>query len=100
MKKELKVPKFKNEKEEREFWAKINLADYFELEDFSSASFPNLKPTSRSISIRLPEYLIVRIKEQANELNVPYQSLMKRYLAKGVLEDRYQKQEARAGSQR
>lgn len=84
MKKPLKLPKFKNEDEEREFWAKINLADYFEPSDFVPVSFPNLKPTTRSISIRLPEYLIDRIKEQANEINVPYQSLIKGYLKKAV----------------
>ena len=86
MRKPLRLPKFKNEDAEREFWSKINLADYYEPSDFVSASFPNLKPTSRSISIRLPEYLIDRLKEQANEINIPYQSLMKGYLRKGVLE--------------
>jgi predicted DNA binding CopG/RHH family protein len=63
----------------------VNLADYFELSDFERVSFPNLKPSSRSISIRLPEYLLIRIKEQANELNVPYQSLMKKYIAEGMM---------------
>jgi len=84
MKKKLKIPKFKNEDEERAFWAKINLADYFEPDDFVKVSFPNLKPTTRSISIRMPEYLIDRIKEQANEINIPYQSLIKSYLKKAV----------------
>ena len=84
MKKQLKIPKFKNEDKEREFWSKINLADYFEPSDFVPVSFPNLKPTTRSISIRLPEYLIDRIKEQANEINVPYQSLIKGYLKRAV----------------
>jgi len=84
MKKPLKLPRFKNEDAEREFWAKINLADYFEASDFQRVSFPNLKPTTRAISIRLPEYLINRIKEQANEINVPYQSLIKGYLKKAV----------------
>jgi len=84
MKKPLKLPKFKNEDAERKFWAKINLADYFEASDFQKVSFPNLKPTTRAISIRLPEYLIDRIKEQANEINVPYQSLIKGYLKKAV----------------
>lgn len=65
MKKPLKLPKFKNEDKEREFWAKINLADYFEPSDFKPVSFPNLKPTTRAISIRLPEYLIDRIAEEA-----------------------------------
>lgn len=47
MKKILKLPEFKNEDAERDFWAKINLSDYFEPEDFVSVSFPNLKPTTR-----------------------------------------------------
>ena len=85
MKKKLKpVPKFKNEDEEREFWAKINLADYYEPSDFVRVSFPNLKPTTRSISIRIPEYLLNRVKEKANEINIPYQSLIKQYIKKGV----------------
>lgn len=85
--KKLKIPKFRNEDQERDFWAKVNLADYLKAADFVPASFPNLKPSSRSISIRLPEYLLIRIKEQANELNVPYQSLMKKYIAEGMLEE-------------
>ncbi|PIS14126.1 hypothetical protein COT65_00505 [Candidatus Shapirobacteria bacterium CG09_land_8_20_14_0_10_47_13] len=86
MKKKLNLPKFKNEDEERDFWAKIDLSEYYEPSDMESVSFPNLKPTSRSISIRLPEYLIDRIKEQANEINIPYQSLIKGYLKKAVFE--------------
>jgi len=84
MKKPLKLPKFKNEDEEREFWWKLDLTEYFEPSDFERVSFPNLKPTSRSISIRLPEYLINRVKEKANKINVPYQSLIKMYIKKGV----------------
>lgn len=84
MKKKLNIPRFKNEKEESEFWAKLNLADYFESADFERVSFPNLKPTSRAISIRLPEYLLNLIKEKANEINIPYQSLIKTYIKKGA----------------
>lgn len=84
MKKKLELPKFKNEDEEREFWAKIDLSEYYEPSDLEPVSFPNLKPTTRSISIRLPEYLIDRIKEQANEISVPYQSLIKGYLKRAV----------------
>jgi len=47
-------------------------------------SFPNLKPSSRAISLRLPEPMIVRLKEQANERRVPYQSLIKQYIAEGL----------------
>lgn len=61
MKKNLHIPKFKNEDEERDFWANVNLSDYFEASDFQVVSFPNLKPTSKSISIRLPEYLLNQI---------------------------------------
>ena len=81
MKKLLKVPNFKNENEERDFWAKINLADYYEPSDAEKVSFPNLKPTSKPISIRLPEYLVDRIKEKANQINVPYQALIKETLS-------------------
>jgi predicted DNA binding CopG/RHH family protein len=84
VKKKLKIPKFKNEAEEQEFWAHIDLADYFETKDFQSVSFPNLKPTSRAISIRLPEPMLMRLKEQANELHVPYQALIKQYIAQGL----------------
>lgn len=84
MKKKLILPKFKNEDAERDFWAKIDLSDYYEPSDMVSVSFPNLKPTSRPISLRIPEYLIDRVKEKANAINIPYQSLMKLYIEKGV----------------
>ena len=84
MKKPLKIPKFRNEDEERKFWAKIDLSQYLESSDLKSVSFPNLKPTSRSISIRIPEYILFRVKERANRLNIPYQSLIKEYIAQGI----------------
>ena len=85
MKKKLEVPKFKNEDQEAAFWAKIDLSKYFEADDFERVSFPNLKPTSRPISIRIPEYLLIRLKERANEINIPYQSLIKEYIKRGIL---------------
>ena len=84
MKKVFKIPKFSNEDEERKFWSKVDLSNYFEPKDFQKVSFPNLKPTSRSISIRIPEYILHRIKEEANEINIPYQSLIKGYLKKAI----------------
>lgn len=63
MKKVIKLPKFKNENEERKYWSKIDLSQYFEPDDFEEVSFPNLKPTSRSISIRIPEYLKGYLKQ-------------------------------------
>lgn len=85
MKKKLNIPKFKNEDAEREFWANLDLSEYFEPTDFERVSFPNLKPTTRAISIRIPEYLLNRVKERANEINIPYQSLIKEYIKKGAL---------------
>ncbi len=85
MKKPLKIPKFKNEDREREFWSKIDLSDYLEPNDLADVSFPNLKPSTRSISLRLPEYVIARTKEKANALDIPYQTLMKQYIARGAL---------------
>jgi len=84
MKKKLKLPKFKNEDEERKFWWNLDLSEYYESSDLERISFPNLKPTTRSISIRIPEYLLNRVKEKANEINIPYQSLIKEYIKKGA----------------
>lgn len=84
MKRRLKIPQFKKEGQERNFWSRIDLADYFESKELSSVSFPNLKPTSRSISLRIPEAMFLRLKEQANECHIPYQSLIKQYIAKGI----------------
>lgn len=77
MKKAINLPEFNNEDEEREFWANVDLSEYFEAEDFEPVSFPNLKPTSRSISIRFPEYVLDAVKEKANMMGVPYQALIK-----------------------
>ncbi len=87
MKKHLKkIPKFKNEGEERKFWDTHSSVDYFDWSRAQNVIFPNLKPTSRSISIRLPEYIINQVKIEANKLDIPYQALMKQYIAKGVLQ--------------
>lgn len=84
MKKPLNVPKFKNEDEERRFWEKVDLAEHFEAGDFERASFPDLKPTTRPVSIRISVSDLNRVKERANETNIPYQSLIKEYIHKGV----------------
>ncbi len=81
MKKPLVLPKFKNEDEERNFWAKINLADYYEPSDAQHVYFPNLKPTTQPVSIRLPKYMLSRLKEKANSMSIPYQALIKTVLS-------------------
>ena len=87
MKKVLKVPKFKNEDQEREFWDKTDFGDYFEAKDFVRASFPNLKPTSKAISLRMPQTILWDIKQRANSIDIPYQALMKKYISDGIRRD-------------
>jgi predicted DNA binding CopG/RHH family protein len=82
------IPKFKNEKAEAEFWSSHDSAEYIDYAHSKRAAFPNLKPTTRTISIRLPESLIEHIKQLANKRDVPYQSLIKIFLAEKVVEKR------------
>jgi predicted DNA binding CopG/RHH family protein len=85
MKKILKqIPKFKNEDEERDFWAKADSSKYFDWSKAEEVIFPNLKPSTESISLRLPSILLANIKQLANKKDVPYQSLMKIFLAEKV----------------
>ena len=72
MKKPLNLPEFKNEDQERDFWDKIDLSEYFEPSDFKRVVFPNLKATKRLISIRLPDDLIDEVKQKAKKHDVPY----------------------------
>lgn len=84
-KKDIKlIPRFKNEDEERDFWATHDATDYFD--QFKPVEFDlsELKFSTETISLRLPQYLLARIKELANKKDVPYQSLMKIFLAEKV----------------
>lgn len=83
-----RIQKFKNEDEEREFWATHSPLDYFESRSFERPLFPNLKPSLKSISIRLPESMLAEIKILANKKDVPYQSLAKMYLARQIALER------------
>jgi predicted DNA binding CopG/RHH family protein len=82
-----KVPKFKSEKEELEFWSTHDSADYIDYSKTKRALFPNLKPSTRTISIRLPESLIQHLKVLANKRDIPYQSLLKMFLVEKVEEE-------------
>lgn len=82
-----KMPKFKNEQEERDFWSDHDSTEYMDFSDAQEALFPNLKPTTRTISVRLPETLIDKLKTLANKRDVPYQSLLKVLLAEKVEEE-------------
>ena len=83
--KELKpVPEFKSEAEEREFWKTHDSTDYLDWSKAMRVRFPNLKLSTQSISIRLPVSLLEQIKIEANKRDVPYQSLIKVWLAEKV----------------
>ena len=82
MNKKLKaVPKFHTEGAERAFWESHDTADYFDLSKAQRARFPDLKLSTTAISLRLPQGLLDRIKIAANKRDVPYQSLIKVWLA-------------------
>ncbi len=84
MKKLKSVPKLKSTIEEDRFWQDKDSSDYIDWSLAKRAGLPNLKPSTRSISLRLPEALLNEIKILANKEDVPYQSLIKILLAKGV----------------
>ena len=79
-----KIPKFKNEIEERLFWQKHDSSEYIDWSDAESVVMPKLKPSTRSISIRLPESMIEELKVLANKRDVPYQSLLKIFISERI----------------
>jgi predicted DNA binding CopG/RHH family protein len=88
MKKKLIVPKFKNDDEEFNFWSKLDLSEYYTSADFKHFDIDTLitdsqKSRTRRITMRLPDKLIEKVKQQASKLDVPYQSLMKMYIQQG-----------------
>jgi predicted DNA binding CopG/RHH family protein len=87
MKKIKKLPEFKNEDEERAFWANHELSDVFDVSKGVDAVFPNLKSSAKTITIRVPESLLFNLKNIANKKDVPYQSLVKMFLDEKVREE-------------
>jgi predicted DNA binding CopG/RHH family protein len=86
MRKLKKIPDFKNEAEERAFWESHDSSEYLDWDKAQPVSLPNLKPSTKTISLRLPEGLLNRIKIEANKRDMPYQSLIKAWLAENVRE--------------
>ena len=80
MKKASKIPVFKNEEEERAVWSKNDSSEYVDWDVSEKVAFSNLKPTTKTISLRLPEYIIDELKVLAHKKDVPYQSLIKIFL--------------------
>ena len=79
-----RIPKFKNEDEEREFWASHDSTEYINWKQAKRVILPNLKPSVKKISLRLPESMLEELKLIANKKDVPYQSLMKIFLSERI----------------
>ncbi len=79
-----KIPKFKSEDKEREFWADADSLEFIDWKKAKKVVLPDLKPSVRTISLRLPESMLEEIKLLANKRDVPYQSLMKMFLAERI----------------
>ncbi|SEM17177.1 BrnA antitoxin family protein [Halomonas daqiaonensis] len=88
MSKQKKIPELESEAEERGFWKARDSSDYEGWSQAQPASFPKLKPSTKTISLRLPETLLDRIKIKANERDMPYQSPIKAWLADDVDDSR------------
>jgi predicted DNA binding CopG/RHH family protein len=80
------IPRFASEDAERAFWAKEDSTQYLDWTKAKRANFPNLKPSTKTISLRLPESTIEALKVLANKRDVPYQSLLKVFLAEKIEE--------------
>jgi predicted DNA binding CopG/RHH family protein len=100
MKPRKKIPTFKDEDAEREFWAKADSSDYIDWSQAQRIMLPNFRPTLRTISLRLPESMIAELKLLANQRDVPYQSLLKVFLAERINEERTGKSGERRSSSR
>jgi predicted DNA binding CopG/RHH family protein len=79
-----KIPTFSSEDQERAFWAKNDSTEFVDWSKAQRVTLPNLKPTVRTISLRLPESMIAELKLLANKRDVPYQSLLKLFLAERI----------------
>jgi len=82
------IPKFRTEAEERRFWETHDTTSYVDWSKAQEASFPDLKPSTTAISLRLPSSLLSELKILANKQDVPYQSLLKVLLAESVARER------------
>lgn len=81
------IPEFKNEDEEREFWAQADSTKYLNWDRAERVVFPELKPSTKTISLRLSESMLNELKMLANKMDVPYQSLIKIYLRERIDQD-------------
>ena len=90
-----KIPTFTTEAEEQAFWATHDSTEYVDWSKAKRAVFPNLKPSTKIISLRLPETMLAELKLLANKRDVPYQSLLKIFLSERI-EDELQRHQPKA----
>jgi predicted DNA binding CopG/RHH family protein len=81
------IPKFKSENKERDFWSKRDSTDFIDWKKAKKVILSNLKPSVKTISIRLPEMMLEELKLLANKRDIPYQSLLKIFLAERLKEE-------------
>ena len=87
MSKKKRIPRFRTEAEERDFWRTHDSSDYLSWEDAAEITLSKLKPSTKTISLRLPESMIEELKILANKQDIPYQSLLKVFLAERLEEE-------------
>lgn len=82
-----KIPRHRSEEQEREFWSEADSTDYVDWSRGQRLLLPNLKPSLKTISLRLPEHMLAELKVLANKRDIPYQSLLKQFLAERLEEE-------------
>lgn len=82
-----RIPKFHSEAEEQAFWAEHDSADFIDWSQAKRVTLSNLRPSTRTISLRLPELMLEELKLLANKRDVPYQSLLKIFLAERIAQE-------------
>jgi len=91
MRKLKEIPKFRNEAEERKFWATHDSTEFVDWDKAQLGSFPNLKPTMKTISLRLPEFVINELRRMATKRDVSYQALIKTFLKERIDQEHKQR---------
>jgi predicted DNA binding CopG/RHH family protein len=82
-----KIPRQVSEDQERDFWSRTDSTEHIDWSEARPLVLPNLKPSLKTISLRLPEHMLAELKVLANKRDVPYQSLLKMFLAERLEEE-------------
>jgi len=82
-----KIPEFQSEEDERAFWASHDSSEYLDWSTAERTVFPNLKPSTKTISLRIPESMLDELRQLANKRDIPYQSLIKHFLRERIAQE-------------